>query len=407
MRPDTPDTPKGMCDAQLDAQMRIRNSKEFVRAVLSGKIIGRDPLFERVDIKPVLIKGLFYLQVMSHDGIQRTTKNYLPESLNLTELLDSGYANILIEGVSENLTVQVTKQNKVLVHKVKSTQQQNLEHDRVKDRLLATSDSFLLEIGITDKDGKVKPSKQDKYRQIEEFLRALVPVFDSAISAHHLPTPTKENPLKIVDLGSGNAYLTFAAHQYFTSHGVPILIVGVDSAEKFEERNNEIAKKLGIENSIHFERSQIADYVIRDTDIVIALHACDTATDDAIVWGLRSNATMFLLAPCCQHDLQKQMSQSSTPDEWQFVTKYGIMKEKIGDILTDAFRSQILKLQGFRVEVIEFIGGEHTPRNVMIRAVRTNSGKDGKDPKDQERLDILMKQWGVKSALIERLNETP
>lgn len=405
--PDIPGRPEGLREAQSDLQIRIRNSKEFVRAVLSGKIEGRDPSFERVDIKPVLIKGLLHLQVITEDGRQATTKNYLPASFNLTELLDSGYANFLVESANENLTVQVTKQNKVLVHTVKARQKQNLEHDRVKNRLLAPSDLFLLEIGITDKDGKVKPTKQDKYRQIEEFLRALVPVFDSAISAHHLASPTKENPLKIVDFGSGNAYLTFATHQYFSSQGVPVVIVGVDSERKFAERNNEIANKLGIKNSIHFVSSKIADFARRDTDVVIALHACDTATDDAIIWGLRSNTKIFLLAPCCQHDLQKQMSQSSTPDAWRIVTKYGILKEKMGDILADALRSQILKLQGFRVEVIEFIGGEHTPRNVMIRAIRTHLGNDAKDPKDQEHLDILIKEWGVKPALIARLNEAP
>jgi hypothetical protein len=165
------------------------------------------------------------------------------------------------------------------------------------------------------------------------------------------------------------------------------------------KRNNEIAKKLKIEKTIEFKAEAIEQTSLQTCDVAIALHACDTATDDAIAWAVNAAAKLLLIAPCCQHDLQTQMSQ--VPEPWNLLTKHGLMKERLGDLMTDALRAQILKLVGYRSEVIEFIGGEHTPRNIMIRAVLTSAKAD---PKELETYKKMLSDWQIDPALASRLN---
>jgi SAM-dependent methyltransferase len=264
---------------------------------------------------------------------------------------------------------------------------------------LDPADPFLLEVGITDIHGKVKPSKMDKYMQVEEFLRLLTPTLNQAIEAGHLSTPTGDTPLTVVDLGCGHAYLTFAAHQFLKAQGINIKVVGIDIRPASRDRNNEIAKKLGISDSIEFLAEEISETSLKKADIAIALHACDTATDDAIAWALRSDAAMLMIAPCCHHDIQSQLTDS--PEPWSLITRYGIMRERLADLLTDAFRMQLLKVRGFRVEAIEFVGGEHTPRNLMIRAVKTSAPVD---PIEIARYEEMTSIWKVKPALARLIN---
>jgi protein-tyrosine-phosphatase len=285
------------------------------------------------------------------------------------------------------------------VHRAKGSFVQDLTHDRSKVRLLDPSDSFLKEVGISDSSGAIKASKQDKYRQVEEFLRLLVPTLNSAIEAGHIDKPTGDKPLTIVDLGCGHAYLTFAAHQYLWAEGIPVKVVGIDVRTASRDRNNEIAKKLGIQESIEFRAEEISETTLQSADVAIALHACDTATDDAIAWAINCGAKLALIAPCCHHDIQAQMYEA--PEPWSMLTRNGIMKERLGDLITDALRMQILKLRGYRVEAIEFIGGEHTPRNLMIRAVKTGAVAD---PAEKARYDEMLALWKVKPALAPLIN---
>jgi SAM-dependent methyltransferase len=277
--------------------------------------------------------------------------------------------------------------------------EQELSHDRSKSRLLDHSDPFLIAVGISDANGNVKPSKSDKYKQVEEFLRLLTPTLTSAIAAGHIHTPTELEPLAIVDLGCGHAYLTFAAHQYLRAQGIPVKVIGIDVRSAAKDRNNQIARDLGIESTIEFRAEEISDTKLDKADVAIALHACDTATDDAIAWAVNYNAKLALLAPCCHHDIQSQMHE--IPEPWSLVTRNGIMKERLGDLLTDAIRMQIMKLKGYRVEAIEFIGGEHTPRNLMIRAVKTGAVPEASDKAKYEEMLAL---WKVKPALASLIN---
>lgn len=377
----------------------ILDSPKFLRAVLSGRRRNMEVAHERIDIRPVEIKKKILAQMTYSDGRAMTTKNFLPHELPFLALAQSGYANILVETTSETISLRFSKKGQLLLTRGKSEGTQSLSHDRKKERLLDSGDAFLREVGISDKSGSIKPSMMDKYLQVEEFLRLLIPTLNEAMSAGHLRTPTQEEPLAIVDLGCGHAYLTFAAHQYLQSHQIPVKVIGIDVRESSRVRNNQIAQKLGIESSIEFFAEEIASASVETADVAIALHACDTATDDAIAWAVNRNVPLALFAPCCHHDIQAQIK--SVPEPWSLITRHGIMRERLGDLITDSLRIQLMKLHGYRVEAIEFIGGVHTPRNLMIRAVKTGAQPTADD---EGQYRSMIELWGVKPVLEEKLN---
>ena len=386
------DTP--LDDVFLEFEKLFSQTQSLVRVVLSGRRRNMQTPHERIDMRPIALKDGLQIQVSHSDGRQMTSKNYSPSDAPFGDLMRSGFANVLLEHTEGAISLRITKKGEALVHREKSKNEQDLSHDRSKARLLDASDPFLIAIGISDSSGKVKPSKSDKYLQVEEFLRLLGPTLTSAISSGQIHQPTESNPLTIVDLGCGHAYLTFAAHQYLRSLNIPVKVIGIDIRTAARDRNNEIARQLGISTTIDFRAEEIADTTLKNADVAIALHACDTATDDAIAWAINSDARLALIAPCCHHDIQAQMNE--IPEPWSLLTRNGIIKERLGDLLTDALRMQIMKLRGYRVEAIEFIGGEHTPRNLMIRAVKTGAAADSAE---ERRYDEMLNLWKVKPAL--------
>ena len=365
----------------------ISDQNNFVRAVLSGRRRNMQTEYERIDIRPVQLKDGLRLQLVMSEEKQDTTKNIGIDAEKILELLNSGYANVLVEFTAGSYSLRITKKGEALIHEAKGVFERFVSHDRTKERLLDASDPFLIEVGISDHKGSIKPSMQDKYRQVEEFLRILEPAL-----------PEKKEKLSIVDLGCGHAYLTFATHQYLRKSGIDAQVIGIDVRENSRDRNNAIAKKLGITDSIEFRAEEISETNIDSADIAIALHACDTATDDAIAWGVQHGVQLLLIAPCCHHDLQVQIQD--IPEPWPMLTRHGIMRERLGDLLTDSFRTQILKLLGYRVDAIEFVGGEHTPRNLMIRATKTGAKPE---PIDIARYKEMLAQWNVNPALAQRL----
>ena len=383
----------------LELTGKFDNTQSLVRVVLSGRRRNMQVEHERIDIRPVLLKEELKIQVSYSDGRQMTTKNFTAQEAPFSDLMRAGYANIHLETTSETISVRISKKGEPLVHRESVVKDQVLTHDRSKARLLDSADPFLIAVGISDKTGNVKPSKMDKYLQVEEFLRILTPALTAAISAGHIHTPTDARPLRIVDLGCGHAYLTFATHQYLRAQGIPVKVIGIDVRSSARDRNNQIADDLKISDSIEFLAEEISETSLQEADIAIALHACDTATDDAIAWAIHCDARLALFAPCCHHDIQAQMNE--IPEPWSLVTKNGIMKERLGDLLTDAIRMQLMKLSGYRVEAIEFIGGEHTPRNLMIRAVKTGATPE---PKEVAKYDEMLALWKVKPALASLLN---
>ena len=386
-------------EAFSQALLYFANPEAIARIVLSGRRRNMQTDCERIDIRPVSIKEKLHFQVSTSDGRDVTTKNYTPTDLPISDFIRSGYANILIECIEESFTLRITKKDEPLISITSGAGTVDLAHDKKKERLLDAGDPFLREVGISDASGQIKPSKSDKYRQVEEFLRLLTPTLTSAIEAGQIKKPTSADPLTIVDLGCGHAYLTFAAHQYLRSSGMDVKVIGIDVRIASRDRNNEIARKLGITETIEFRAEEITETSLSHADVAIALHACDTATDDAIAWAVNSHASLMMIAPCCHHDIQSQLSDS--PEPWSLITRYGIMRERLGDLLTDSLRMQILKLRGYRVEAIEFIGGEHTPRNLMIRAVKTGATID---PIEVTRYEEMIAAWKVKPALARLLN---
>ena len=386
-------------EAFSQALVYFQSPEQIARVVLSGRRRNMQTSSERLDVRPVIIKETLHFQVSTSDGRAVTTKNYLPSELPINEYMRSGYANILIEGIEESYSLRITKKDEPLISITPGAGAVDLAHDKKKERLLDAADPFLREVGISDASGQIKPSKRDKYRQVEEFLRLLAPTLTSAIEAGHIDKPSTSTPLTIVDLGCGHAYLTFAAHQYLRSIGMNVKVIGIDVRTASRDRNNEIAKKLGITGSIEFRAEEIAETILMKADVAIALHACDTATDDAIAWAVNAQAKLMMIAPCCHHDIQSQLSES--PEPWSLITRHGIMRERLADLLTDSLRMQILKLRGYRVEAIEFIGGEHTPRNLMIRAVRTGAPVEAIEV---TRYEQMIAAWKVKPALARLLN---
>jgi SAM-dependent methyltransferase len=264
-----------------------------------------------------------------------------------------------------------------------------MDHDRTKQRLLDPADPFWRAVGIADHEGRIKPSRQDKYRQVEEFIRAL----DAVLKGGDLP---EGRALRVVDLGCGNAYLTFAAYRYLTQvRGLEVEFTGVDTKRQARERNTDLARTLGW-NGLHFIEGTIADAPVDGADVVLALHACDTATDDALARAVAWGAKFVLAAPCCHHDLQRQLREGETPGAYGLLTRHGILRERFADVLTDALRASLMRQAGYRTEIIEFVPSEHTPRNTLLRAVKTGAKAE---PKVVAEYASLVGEWGVKPKL--------
>ena len=371
--------------AELEEHIK---SGDFVRAVLSGRRRNLTPSAERIDIKPVLIKGEEKLQIQSTDGRQVTTKNLSAAAIDFTEFLGQGFANLLVESTSESYSVRISKKDEALVTIGRVKLERDLTHDRQKLRLLPEDNRIFALLGMHDGHKRIKPSKMDKYRQVEEFLRLLKPTLDNEVGA--------QSEISIVDLGCGHAYLTFAVQEYLNSATQKVKVLGIDEREESKRHNDQIANLLRAD--AQFLVSKIADTPAQAVDIAIALHACDTATDDSIAWAVKNSAKIIMLAPCCHHDLQAQVDL--VPEPWSLLTRHGVVSERLIDLMTDSLRAQILKLLGYRVDIVEFVGGEHTPRNIMIRAVKTGVKVD---PAEVDRYQAMLADWKIAPHLAELL----
>jgi SAM-dependent methyltransferase len=371
--------------AQLDQRIK---SEHFVRAVLSGRRRNMQTEYERIDIKPVLIKEEIKWQIISSDGKKDITKN-VEIDFNFTELLISGYANLQVDTQSESYQVRISKKDEALVSVSKVKLSRDLSHDRQKQRMLLESNQVFKALDMSDLLGRIKPSKMDKYKQVDEFLRLISQTLDSDL--------LKQDEISVVDLGCGHAYLTFAVGEFLKDKYKKVSILGVDERDESKEHNEKVALKLKVEAK--FIAAKIADTPNQRVDIAIALHACDTATDDAIYWAVKNNAKVIMAAPCCMHDLQTQVTQA--PEPWGLLTKYGLVSERLIDLITDSLRAQILKLLGYRVDIVEFIGGEHTARNILIRAVKTNQSASDID---KDRYQQMLTQWQIKPYLAKLLD---
>jgi SAM-dependent methyltransferase len=381
----------------------------LVRAVVSGRRRNATVPFRRVELRYVDVKAGRRLQLTSYDETQAHTRNVAPgpeAEAAVDELLATAYANWHIETAGETLQLRVTKKGRWLLHRSSRDANADVDrsHDRAKQRRLDESDPLFALLGITTADGRVKPSRTAKFRQVQDLLQALEPLVESAVQLGPGDALSEERPLRMVDLGCGNAYLTFAAFRYLTVvKGLPVEGVGVDVKAQSRAFSGDVAERLGVADRLGFVEGTIGDAEVPwRPDLVMALHACDTATDDALARAVAWKAPVIVAAPCCHHDLQRQLDTAVVPEEYRLVTRHGILRERLADVLTDTLRAAILRLVGYRVEVIEFVDSRHTPRNALIRAVRTGAAPD---EATRAAYRSLVSSWHVRPALADRLAE--
>lgn len=405
------DMPEPLLTALERVATLVLDDERLVRAVAAGRRKGQTPpQWRRTELRYVDLESGRHLQVVEYDETQAFTRNIPVASVGdeVAGLLGTPYGNWHVDTTDQTLQLRVTKKGEAQVHVAKAagTRPPDRTHDRAKPRVIDPGQPFLRAIGITDRDGRIKPTRKDKYRQVEEFVRLLGPAVDDALAAGSI-TP---DPLRVVDLGCGNAYLTFAARGYLgDTKELPTTLTGIDVKAQARDRNSRIAAELGWDSTMTFVQGAIADADLGGSDaarpdvarpdVVLALHACDTATDDALAVAVRARAPVILAAPCCHHDLQKQLRSGTTPDPYGLVTRHGILRERLADMLTDGLRAAILRIAGYRVDVVEFVDSAHTPRNLMIRAVSTGAPNPATISAALEEYRALTSTWGVRPAL--------
>jgi len=381
---------------------RILHKETFARAVFSGIQKGMELTWIKVVVRPVEIRGEVYLQISHFDEKKDISKNYTFEesASRVDEVLALPFRNIFVENTNGSFQVNISKKGKALVNERKSTMLPivDLAHNREKSRLLSTENArpFLEAVGIMTQDGRIKADMQRKFKQINEFLRLV----DETASFNDF----EGKPLRVVDFGCGNAYLTFAMYYYL--HEIlqlDVHLTGVDIKSDLIERHQEKARKLGW-GQLTFQVGHISDFHPEHLpNMVVALHACDTATDDALAQGIRWDSKIIICAPCCQHDLQEQMAKAPAPEALASVMGHGILFERMGDILTDTFRATLLRIMGYRTDVTQFVPIEHTAKNLMIRSVKISP--PGKNPRWLEEYKKLKDFWQVTPYLERALGE--
>lgn len=397
---------RSLDEALAEVRGLLLDPDALVRAVASGRRRGAEPRWRRVELRYVDLKAGRHLQTTAYDATQAHTANHpAGDPAGLDALLAEPFGNWHVETTTRTVQLRVTKKGDAVVHETKRAQPVEVDrgHDREKDRLLPEDDPVFRAVGLTDAQGRLKPSRQAKYRQVEEFLRLLDATLTDALRTGNLRRPTEAEPLRIADLGCGNAYLTFAAQRFLTSvRGLPVVVTGVDVKEQSRSHNSAVAASLGV--AAEFVVGTIGGVSLDPApEVVLALHACDTATDEALAQAVGWGAQVVLAAPCCHHDVAAQLRKAPTPSPYALLTRHGILRERLADTLTDGIRAALLRIEGYRVDVVQFVESQHTPRNTMLRAVRTGGSAAGV----REEYDDLVATWSIRPRLAELLDARP
>jgi SAM-dependent methyltransferase len=375
----------------------LLDRQRLVRAVGAGRRRAARPTWRRVELRPVDLRSGRHLQVVTYDERQAHTRNLAydgsePEQV-VAGLLAEPFGNWHVETTGETVQLRVTKTGAAQVHRSDAgpvAVATVRAHDRVKPRFVDPAEPFVQALGITDAEGRVKPSRQDKFRQVEEFVRVL----DATLAGAPVAA---DRPLQVVDLGCGNAYLTLAAYAWLHDiRGLAVDLVGVDVRPAARARNTALADRLGWSERVRFVEGTILDAPVEAADVVLALHACDTATDEALARAVRWRAPLVLAAPCCHHDVARQLRSAAPPWPYALLTRHGVLRERFADTLTDALRAAVLRLLGYRVDVVEFVPSRHTPRNSLLRAVRTGAAAA---PERVAEYDALVRAWHLRPEL--------
>ena len=369
----------------------------FVKLSL-GNYKGSEEGLKNIYIKLILIKREEKLNFTYHYKTRDITKNFtIEEGVKLVQAsIESGFKVVTLFTNEFDLIMETLNNQKITIRKINPTSKSTitLDHDRNKKRLIETNEKgYLHELKITDLEGNVYKNAQDKYKQINHYVEILSSLIKE------IPNDKLK---KVVDMGSGKGYLTFALYDYLTNVlKLNTSVIGVEFRPDMVELCNDIAQKTGFGN-LQFVEGTIEDYDSKDTNILIALHACDTATDDAIYKGITAQADLIVVAPCCHKQIRREMEKNKTSNELDFLMKYGIFLERQAEMVTDGIRAMILEYFGYKTKVFQFISDAHTPKNVLVVGIK---GKI--NPKKQaeilEKLKVTKAYFGIGYHHLERL----
>ena len=365
--------------------------KELYQIIISNPKNGSD--ISKVKIRPIMLKNSVVFQATEYKGTQVFHENY--EKQELIEKIEVYMTDIFkqmeLTAATMQATVLISKKGKVTVKKknFQTEKKVDLSHNKAKKYILqeGTIVPFLVDLGVQTKEGKIVRSNYDKFRQINrylEFIADVMPIF-----------PT-DRPINIIDFGCGKSYLTFALYYYMKILCKrDIRVIGLDLKEKVIEDCNALAARYGYDK-LKFITGDVKTYTgDGDVDMVVTLHACDTATDYAIEKALNWGAKVIFTVPCCQHEVNKQIEN----EQLKPLLKYGLIKERMSALITDAIRANVLEEMGYQVQVMEFIDMEHTPKNILIRAI-----KDKEAEKIHTGIDEMTEFLHVRNTLQELMS---
>ncbi len=380
-----------MLDQDL-IQIILSNTRDAARAA-------------KVKVRPVLIRGELYFQETLYRENKVYHSNHAQEEMlgRLADYMENCFRQAQMGSGTREATVLVSKKGKIAIkyRNCKHTEEQrkktaDLSHNRTKQYILQEGQpvDFLVELGVQTPDGRIVRAKYDKFRQINRYLEFIRDILDRLPSGR---------TIRIVDFGCGKSYLTFAMYYYLGRlEGRDIQVTGLDLKADVIKHCSELAEKLHYDG-LDFQEGDISSYSGADSvDMVVSLHACDRATDYALEKAVKWGASVILAVPCCQHELNGQIRC----DMLQPVLKYGILKERMAALITDALRADLLEEKGYEVQVLEFIDMEHTPKNLMIRGVKKAGMRPGKNVYNEENrlaADRLMEFLQVNPTLKELL----
>ncbi len=377
--------PEPLTEAMAEVRSMVLDSRRLVRAVATGRRRNSQPRWQRAELRPVALKAGEMLQVSLDDGQRPEIRNVTWDEATgvVEELIGEPYGTWHVQTTERTVQLRVTKRGEAQVHREDKPAVRVTAHDRSSRHLIDPADPLFGVLG----------ANAAKRRQVDAFLRAVDAALPQAPDPDH-------GPLRVADLGCGNAYLTFAAYHYLSRvRGMDVTLTGIDIRADQRRRNTALAERLGYGQRLRFVEGTIADAATPPEGpphVVLALHACDTATDEALARAVEWRSQHVLAAPCCHHEISAQLRSGAAPEPYQMLTRHGILRERFADVLTDALRAALLRLAGYRVEVSEFIASQHTPRNVLLSAERT-----GVNPTPEQVAEYrnLVEAWNVNPTL--------
>lgn len=367
--------------------------EQLVKLTLGGKR-NKESDLKNVFIKPVVLKTGNKLSFVYRHYTNDITKNFdAAEAIAVIDkLLKEDFYNAdLFTTVNDYQLLQQNEKVKIITKPASHTNNILQQHDKQKQRIIKASNNiYLHKLGITTHDGVIKKDMQDKYKQINRYTE----IIDGIVK----DLPFKKS-IDVVDMGSGKGYLTFALYDYLTNTlHQQASITGIEMRPDLVNTCNGIATAANF-TDLHFVKGTIADATLPSSDILIALHACDTATDDAIYKGIQANAKVIIVAPCCHKQIRKQMKPDNVLSS---ITKHGILLERQAEMVTDSIRALLLEANGYKTKVFEFINLEHTPKNVMIVGVK-NESIPATQNESIEKVKALKALFNIEQHYLEKL----